>query len=184
MIKDTKKEILDTVLHCYYFKNKLIIFDGGHRCESLILLARENIHVKVCCYVYRDNLLTEETIDKAITDKFKMINQNTPIPKIYMDILDNTESDELKIKKDIIEDVFFEYKNLYFNFYSFSCICRRPNFNDTMFKDLCNKFEFKTKQDLIELLRQQNVKKTSSDKKHTKMLEKCDKHNFYLFFYL
>ena len=88
----------------------------------MILLTREQIYIKVCCYIYKDPNLTEKTIDKAITDKFKMINQNTPIPDIYMDILDNIDNNLLKNKKDIIEDVFLEYKKLYPEFYSISSI--------------------------------------------------------------
>lgn len=184
MIKDTKKEILDTVLHCYYFNGKLIVFDGNHRRESLILLSHEQIYIKVCCYIYKDPNLTEKTIDKAITKKFNMINQNTPIPDIYIDILENIDQcDKLKNKKDIIEDIFSEYKMLYPNFYSVNSKCRRPNFNDTIFKDLCNKFDFDSKEQLIEILKECNVKKISSNTKYENMLNKCDKYNFYLFFY-
>lgn len=119
-----------------------------------------------------------------------MLNQSTPIPDIYIDIIhninsvNNVDDNSLKIKKDIIEQVFLRYKTLYPDFYSVNSKCRRPNFNDTMFKDFCNKFDFQTKQELIDLLNKCNIKKTSSNNKHFKMLEKCTKRNFYLFFYL
>jgi hypothetical protein len=179
IIKD--KLILDTVLHFFYINNdtKLICFDGNHRREALILLNKiDNINIKVCCYVYKN--INPNNIDKEIIDKFKIINQMTPIPDIYSDILDNLQDSNLQSKAVIIENSFQEYKIKFKPFYSINSKCRRPNFNDTTFKDLCNKFNFNSKESLdkylIELNESNKIKKVSES-----ILNKCKAYNFYMF---
>lgn len=191
-IKD--KIILDSVLHFFYTNENanenLICFDGNHRREALILLNKiDNINIKVCCYIYKNNDL--KNINIEIMNKFKIINQMTPIPDIYSDIIDNlnkTNQNLIIHKKDIIEELFTEYKVKYKKFYSINSKCRRPNFNDTVFKDLCAKFQFNDKKELHNLLLQLNDKnKLEQIRTNVKtiisnqILTKCKTNDFYLF---
>jgi len=186
IIKD--KSILDTVLHFFYVNDnrneKLICFDGNHRREALILLYKKfNLNIKVCCYIYKCKNI--DNVDKEIVDKFRVINQMTPIPDIYNDIIENLDNNKALIdKKNIIEDIFKVYKNKYKQFYSVHSKCRRPNFNETKFKDLCNTFEFINKEQLIRCLENYNIEKRK--RVHNMVLSKtiiakCETQNFYLF---
>lgn len=179
-----KKLILDTVLHFFYTDDtsKLICFDGNHRREALILLNKiESINIKVCCYIYKN--VNPNDIDKEIIEKFKIINQMTPIPDIYSDILDNLQDNNLQVKVIIIEELFQEYKTKFKQCYSIKSKCKRPNFNDTTFKDLCNKYNFNTKEKLIKYLIELNesnkIKKISEVSENIKL--KCKAYDFYLF---
>ena len=179
-IKD--KLIIDTVLHFFHFNEKLICFDGNHRRKTLILLNKiNNINIKVCCYIYKNN--NPNNIDKEIIEKFKIINQMTPIPDIYSDILDNLKNKDIKAKAVIIEKVFEEYKIKFKQFYSIKSKCRKPNFNDTSFKDLCNTFDFTTEKQLHKHLIQLNDRKKK--KKHKNIFEnifnKCKTYDCYIF---
>lgn len=184
VIKD--KYILDTVLHFFYMNEdeKLICFDGNHRREALILLYKKyKLNIKVCCYIYKCKNMNN--IDKEIVDKFRIINQMTPIPDIYNDIISNLDDNQdLLKKKDILEDVFLVYKNKYKMFYSINSKCRRPNFNETTFKDLCNTFKFRCKNELINYLENYNINKKKSIKNtilSKTSIAKCDVQNFYIF---
>lgn len=180
------KSVLDTVLHFFYNndENRLVCFDGNHRREALILLYRKyNLNIKVCCYIYKCK--NSNNIDKEIVEKFRIINQNTPIPDIYMDIIDNlNENEALMEKKRVIEKIYTKYKNLYTAFYSVNSKCRRPNFNETSFKDLCNSFEFTTESKLDSLLKEFNL--TKKNQKHnsklsSSQLTKCETYDFFIF---
>lgn len=186
VIKD--KSILDTVLHFYYVNDngneKMICFDGNHRREALILLYKKfNVNIKVCCYIYKCKNINN--VDKEIVDKFRLINQMTPIPDIYNDIISNLDcNQDLIERKNIIEEVFNMYKIKYKQFYSVHSKCRRPNFNETTFKDLCNTFEFINKEQLTKCLENYNMEK----KKRVynivlskNAVAKCETQNFYLF---
>jgi len=179
IIKD--KYILDTVLHFFYVNDngveKLICFDGNHRREALILLYKKNnININVCCYIYKCQDINY--IDKEIVDKFRIINQMTPIPDIYNDILNNLDNNKTLIdKKNVIED---NYKL----FYSVNSKCRRPNFNETTFKDLCNIFEFSNKDELITVLENYNLekrKKIYNINLSKTSIAKCEIQKFYIF---
>ena len=184
-IKD--KLILDTVLHFFYINNNgkehLICFDGNHRREALILLYKtKDINIKVCCYIYK---CQSDNIDNEIIKKFNIINQMTPIPDIYLDILnnlnDNNSYNFIK-KKDIIENVFNTYKQKYKSFYSINSKCRRPNFNETTFKDLCNNLVFNSQNELEKELESLNCSKKNFDNKISKnIIFKCKTQDFYLF---
>lgn len=185
-IKD--KYILDTVLHFFYVNDngneKLICFDGNHRREALILLYKKStINIKVCCYIYKCKNVNH--IDKEIVGKFNIINQMTPIPDIYTDIVNNLGSnDNLINKKNIIEEVYETYKNKYKAFYSVNSKCRKPNFNETTFKDLCNMFDFSSKNELINKLEELNDikrKKIFNTLLSQNQRAKCESQKFYLF---
>lgn len=185
-IKD--KYILDTVLHFFYVNDngieKLICFDGNHRREALILLYKmNNINIKVCCYIYKCQNIN--FLDKEIVDKFRIINQMTPIPDIYNDIIENLDNNKMLIdKKNIIEEVFVLYKKKYKLFYSVNSKCRRPNFNETTFKDLCNVFTFNNKQELISCLEDYNSekkKKLYNIGLSKTTIAKCETQKFYIF---
>lgn len=186
-IKD--KTILDTVLHFMYVKDdkeRLICFDGNHRREALILLNKKyGINIGVCCYIYICSNINN--VDREIVDKFKIINQMTPIPDIYNDIIENLDSigdNNLLNRKNIIETIFNKYKKEYKSFYSVNAKCRRPNFNETTFKDLCNNLKFKSE---IEL--EQELCKLNEDKQRYRsklcssnnIIAKCETQKFYLF---
>jgi hypothetical protein len=178
------KCILDTVLYFYLYDNTLICYDGNHRLQALKeLYVKNDIDMNVCCYI---NLPQTDNIDVEIRDRFNMLNTNTPIPDIYLDIVNNLDNVNhnkliaLNNKKAIIERVFKKYCHVYTNFYKTSNKPRKPNFNDTMFKDLCNGFHFETRVDLIEHLERIN------DENRNKLMsvnirKKCDAHEFYIF---
>lgn len=87
--------------------------------------------------------------------------------------------------KNIVQDVFEEYKEKYHEFYSTRHQPIHSNFNEKMFKDLCNKFIFSTKQELLisldEYNHMQKNNKDSYNELSTKRRLKCDVFNFYLF---
>lgn len=185
-IKD--KYILDTVLHFFYVNDneneKLICFDGNHRREALILLYKtQNIDINVCCYIYKCKNINE--IDKEIVDKFRIINQMTPIPDIYNDIINNLDNNKLLIeKKQILENVFEIYKKKYKAFYSVNSKCRKPNFNETTFKDFCHNLEFDSKDDLIKQLNEININKQKqiyNTLLSNMKIAKCESYKFYIF---
>ena len=188
-ISDTIKDklILDTVLHFFYINDngneRLICFDGNHRREALILLYKKcGINIKVCCYIYKCKSDNIDNIDNEIIKKFNIINQMTPIPDIYLDIINNLDSDEYVYRKNIIESVFEIYKSKYKAFYSINSKCRRPNFNETIFKDFCNNITFNTQKELIKGLEHSNlINKTRQGKVSKNIIAKCETQDFYLF---
>ena len=76
------------------------------------------------------------------------------------------------------------YKAKYKAFYSINSKCRRPNFNETVFKDFCNNITFNTKKELVNDLEESNVINKSKilDTKVSKnIVAKCQMQDFYLF---
>lgn len=188
------KTILETVLYLIYNKdhNKLIVFDGNHRRQALINRYKvTGIDVCVFSYIYiiNDDFDTKEFHDK-VYEKFKIINNNTPIPELCYQILENTlykdNQEDLNLlynRQNIIENLLLEFKNKYSKFYSLSSNCYKPNFNDTKFYKLCDT-EFKTKEELLDKLNtinEFNKSKRDTVKLCDKTLKKCIKYNFYLF---
>ena len=188
-IKDTDKSILDTIIHCFLYNEQLIIFDGQHRVKAMkILYDISGIDIKSCCYIYNGSYLTDETIDSAIIEKFKLVNSNTPIPEIYNEILDDLSNKYLQNKKNIIEQVFIKYKKKYSKFYSINSRCNRPNFNDTKFKDFANECienfnkDNTTIEELENTLQILNIQKKNLYKNTFKnTYKKCESFDFYLF---
>lgn len=182
------KNILDTMLYFFKIDNKLICFDGNHRLSCLkdLYLLNKKI-IKVLCYIYIPQTNGDENdnghdhVNVEIRDKFNLLNKNTPIPDIYLDILkDLNKTNELNVRRDIIEDTYNEYKVVYKDFYKTSNKCQKPNFNDTMFKDLCNFQTFNTKDEL--LIELDNLNETNKTKRmSTRIRAKCSLHDFYLF---
>ena len=172
--------VLDSNLYFYLDNGKLICFDGNHRLESIILLKQKNqINIKIPCYIIETNL------ESVVIERFNIINSNSPIPIIYSDILNNINSEnqckKLNEKKDIIIELFDEYKTSRKNFYSIKQ-ARKPNFNETMFFDLCNSIEFNTKIELNnKLLELNESKKTIINKLSENQRNKCNAYDFYLF---
>jgi hypothetical protein len=173
------KNILDTMLYFFKIDNKLICLDGCHRSMAVkdLYITDQKI-LKVLCYIY---IPKTDNVNLEIRDKFNLLNKNTPIPDIYLDILkDLNHTNELNLRRDIIEDTFDEYKVKYKEFYKTSNKCQKPNFNDTMFKDLCNFQTFNTKDEL--LIELDNLNETNKTKRMTTRVKaKCSLHDFYLF---
>lgn len=182
------KSILDTMLYFYIDKNNLICYDGNHRLKALtdLYMKNETINIAVICHIM---VPQTDNIDIEIRDRFIILNLNTPIPDINTDIvnclgnitIENIEKTRLlNIRNAIIEETFIEYAKKYKEFHKSSNKPRKPNFNDTTFKDLCNSFYFKDKDELIKHLNQRN-----NDNKTRQMKEsektKCSKYGFYLF---
>jgi len=177
------KSILDTMLYFYIDCNNLICYDGNHRLQALkeLYIKNETLNIKVICHI-----MTPKTnnIDIEIRDHFVILNLNTPIPDINTDIinsLDNmVKTTNMNIRNDTIEEVFLEYKKRYKPFCMPSNKPKKPNFNDTTFKDLCHGFYFENKNELVNILIQRN-----NDNKTRQMKEKekikCDRYDFYLF---
>lgn len=184
-VEEIKKYIkhkltLDSVLYFYMYNNKLICYDGNHRLQSLAdLYTLHNLNIKVCCFITIP--VDPLNIDVEIRDKFKLLNQNTPIPDIYLEIVNNLDKNDSFIqRKDIIEETFNEYKIKYKEYYKTSNKPRKPHFNETIFKDLCNELNFNNKKELECELKTMN--KLKKKKKMTTMIEvKCDLQEFYLF---
>lgn len=173
------KTILDTMLYFFKIDNKLVCLDGNHRLSSLKdLYITENKIMKVLCYIY---IPQTDNVNVEIRDKFNLLNKNTPIPDIYLDILkDLNIVSELNARRDIIEETFNEYKLIYKNYYKVSSKCQKPHFNDTTFKDLCNAQTFTSKEELIYELNDLN--ETNKTKRMTARVKaKCSLHDFYLF---
>ena len=191
--KNTKKYTIDSMLHFVISTDKYVCLDGNHRREALILLFKtEKINLKIPCYISK---CKTENIDLEIREKFNIVNQNTPIPNVYIDIIDNigindngingndTTNENLIIKKDLIEEAFNFYKKNYKNLYSKNAKCRRPLFNETTFKDLCNELTFSDINELYKQLKELNLenKKTKTKNITINMLNKCQAYDFYLF---
>ena len=174
------KPVLDSVLYFYMHDNKLICLDGNHRLESLSdLYNLHNLNIKVCCFITKhDNPVN---IDVEIRDKFNLLNQNTPIPDIYLDIVNNLDRKDFLIKrKNTIEELFDEYKILYSEYYKTSNKPRKPHFNETIFKDFCNELTFNNNSQLHDELTK--INKLHKTKKMTLNIQvKCDLYEFYLF---
>lgn len=177
------KNIMDSIMYFYYDKytDKYICFDGNHRREALIVLSKRDINIKCLCYVY------EELDEDDIIKKFKIINETTPIPDIYIDLL-GTKDDtyiSLKEKCEIIDNVLHNYKKKYYMFYSVSSKPQRPNFNETMFYDLCNNIEDFTDElsltQQLENINNLNKKQIKIMKVTENIMNKCVKYNFYIF---
>ena len=186
-IEKNKYTTLDSMLYFFKVKDKLICIDGNHRREALILLYRKKQLMSVLCYIQQINEGNDD-VELEMKNKFKLINQNTPIPEIYMDILDENETakkDYLDKKKKIIENLLELYKLKFKTFYVSSNKPRKPNFNDTLFIDLCNSLNFDNEENLRKQLENLNLelfkKKFSKNKLTKKQQEKCKESNFYLF---
>lgn len=182
------KSILETMLYFYIDKNNLICYDGNHRLQALkdLYIKDETINIKVICHIM---IPQTNNIDIEIRNRFTILNLNTPIPDITIDIMNNLDiltpenvekTKRLNIRKNIIESVFKEYKKIYKPFYMTSNKPRKPNFNDTMFYDLCNGFYFETKTELIKLLIKRNQDNKIRQMKESEKI-KCNKHQFYIF---
>jgi hypothetical protein len=186
----TGKMLINTILHLFHcIENgieKLICYDGNHRRSALISLFNENgINMKVICHIHKN--IRPENIENEIAFNFNQINQNSPIPDMYLDIVNNLANPEitelLVAKKDIIETVFEEYKIRYKSCYVKSAKPRRPNFNDTKFKDLCNRYAFKTSLELKQQLEQLNAYNKAKDNTgiSENITNKCNISNCYFF---
>jgi hypothetical protein len=182
------KSVLDTMIYFYIDKNNLICYDGNHRLQALkeLYIKDETINIKVICHIM---IPQTNNIDIEIRNRFSILNLNTPIPDITIDIMNNLDiltpenvekTRRLNARKSIIENVFNEYKKIYKPFYMTSNKPRKPNFNDTMFYDLCNGFYFETKNELIKILiKRNNDNKTRQMKEGEKI--KCNLYKFYVF---
>jgi len=158
------KSLLDTVLSYVYIPNdnKYILFDGQHRFKAMKeLYDNENIIINCLCYVYYINELNYKNdktkIDKIIKDLFINKNLQTPLADIDIERLEQIDSTlNINTRSDIIHSVFLDYRNNFSKFYSTSNNPQRPNFNCCNFKNLCNKYEFNTKEELQNRLLQEN----------------------------
>jgi len=191
----SKKMILDSILYLVYNKNqnKFIVFDGNHRRQAIInIYNNTGLNMNVFCYVYTINEEYYDKFDEYIYDKFKLINNNTPIPEIYHQILEKkiinkneNETTVLSNKVTIVENLLEQYKKQYKKFYSLSSNCYKPNFNDSKFYTLCSDLDFNTKEGLISLLNAININKKIELNNKTslsvKNVDKCVKYGFYLF---
>lgn len=129
----TDKSILDSVIYFYLHNDNLICYDGNHRLQALKDLYNETcLDIKVLCYI---NIPQTNSIDIEIRDHFNLLNTNTPIPDIYLEIINNLNDKtdttdiilgkynkilELNKRKDIIEQAFCHYKQTYKTFYKIS----------------------------------------------------------------
>ena len=97
------------------------------------------------------------------------------------------ESEEVikQNKKKIVHTIFTQYKEQYHEFYSTRLQPIHSNFNEKMFKNLCNKFEFTSEEELLRHLSDYNLTQKQNKKAYnqlsTKRKLKCDVFNFYLF---
>jgi hypothetical protein len=180
-IKKNDFTTLDSVLYFYLNENKLICFDGNHRLESLMLLDKK---IKILCYIIKTDVIND------VITRFNIINSNTPIPDIYNDMLNTISEQHTNIqnteniiqKKDVIEFLFEEYKKEYKEYYKLKP--RKPHFNDTSFLNLCNEFEFNTRDELrikLKNLNENNKKNIKNFNLSKTQKNKCEYSNLYLF---
>ena len=195
LIQTSKPNILDSVLHFFFdnHSNKYICFDGNHRRQALVILHKQyNIQLQVLCYVHTFTLGDLESVDNLIIEKFNIINKSTPIPNIYTSIHDSLIIHDKSLQENnfhksvIMENVLRYYKNVYKSFYSLSSNPKRPNFNDTMFLDLCSELSFSSEEDLKQQLDSLNQKAKLPFDKDTSglssyIVHKCKQSQFFLF---
>ena len=88
-------------------------------------------------------------------------------------------------KRKMVHTIFTQYKEQYHEFYSTRLQPIHSNFNEKMFKNLCNKFEFTSEEELLAHLSDYNLMQKQNKKAYnqlsTKRKLKCDVFNFYLF---
>ena len=98
------------------------------------------------------------------------------------------ESDDIKLlhREKIINNIFLKYKDEYHEFFSLKMNPVFSDFNEQMFKNLCNKFSFDIEENLLALLNEYNLEQKKNINVYNKLLSvkrklKCEKYNFYLF---
>lgn len=142
----------------------------------------------------------QEQIDNALPDIYNELHINPVVHPIqdmhHVDVVTESynpyEAEEIYehntdkyLRDDIIENVFQEYKETYHEFYSLRPQPMHSNFNEKMFKDLCNKFIFNTPEELLICLNNYNLSqkqnKDAYEQLSIKRKLKCDLFNFYLF---
>jgi hypothetical protein len=121
--------------------------------------------------------IIESVVKPGINNK--NIEQLDQFPALKEDTIDDLQ------RNMIIDDVFRFYKKHYHEFYSTHKTPIHSNFNEVMFKTLCNKFYFKSKNQLLEKLHDYNIKQKSNACKFNHLSKKrklkCDMFNFYIF---
>lgn len=150
----------------------LICYDGNHRREVFDKLNDGNL---VCIVDVIFHATQEE-----VFESFKNINKSIQLPALYTEQTIDTKNEILGLVKK------YEYR--YKNFLSASNNPKRPNFNRDGFaaniNDIYEYFKYKkTINDIEELLEKLNEKYSKQDhpKASIKTIEKCKKHNFWLF---
>lgn len=147
------------------------LIDGQHRYNAIMQLQSRGYAEEI--YVEFIDIQSEN----EMKDNYNLVNKNTPLPKF-------PES----INKDIPEQAFIRFENLYPDYYSLSTRPRRPNLNKTHFQEalayLTEKINVKCSSDLFNIVNDynKNLSNWSSYPKDVSesMLEKCKKNGFYL----
>lgn len=154
----------------------LVCYDGNHRREHMNTLEDQN----TLCIV--DIMFNASSDD--IYQAFQAINKAVDVPEIYL-------GDFMNIKDDVL-DLVKKYETTYKSFVSKSAKCRSPNFNrDVLTENITDIYKYlngsKTIAEIGELLNTLNneYSKNKMCKNHTKypdaIVEKCKKHNLWLF---
>jgi hypothetical protein len=182
-IKEKLKERLCIIgeIRIWKYKNNNYIYDGLHRYKASELLYNdENINLDL-------NIIIYETLNEQdIINEFIDINKSIAIPALYID-----ES----LNVPYIQPIIRQYQEKYPSFAKSTRLPQKPNFNRDIIVDLIcnilkNQADF-TSQKLVEILEKINmiIKDDIINKNYymkeplKKCIEKCEKHNLYLFMY-
>ncbi len=187
MIYSNYVNILNSMIYCYYYNNKLIVYDGNHRLNAIKnCYEKDNININVLCYITIPNEFIDiYNIDSHIYESFKIVNKNTELPDIYLKILENNNNIDMAI---IITNVFNDFKRKYKIHYSKAEKPRSPNFNETTFMNLCyslfEEYTIINEEDLYNILIYINSKYLLNNDltlKPLKSVNKCHESGLYLF---
>lgn len=174
-------------IHCCKETNKNYLVDGQHRYYAIKELIEK--------HKYKNQLVTIELVNVDTLDdlreNFNLINQNTKMPKFPKDL-----------NKSIIEKVSSKLFDDYPNIWSSSTRPQKPNINQTYFQEgvafLFNKLNLifgreLSESELLTIILDKNKELSKKDlskiphlsklKTKDKIIDKCEKANFYLGIY-
>lgn len=123
----------------------------------------------------------EETpiVQEVIVEETQIVEE-PPVPNVELGV-DHAHD----TRDEMIHCVFLHYSNEYEEFYSTRHTPIHSNFNEKMFKDLCETFTFNTVDELKECLHDYNLMRKQDVKAYRNLSKKrqlkCDLFKFYLF---
>jgi hypothetical protein len=179
-----KTNICDGQILLAIINGKCVCYDGAHRLEaSKIHFPNGGVNVRIM----------NDSCDNEVRKEFERINKSIPVPELYF------SDDDVSIRlSSIIQEVTKGLIENYPSFVSTSRKPQRPNFNRDTFADTLSDFlkEIMNNEKLMSittediarilgdtnaLIRVNHYNKSARIKASTKILNKCEVNNFYLF---
>jgi hypothetical protein len=131
-----------------------------------------------------ERLLAERVETEHLQNLERLLAERVEAERLLAERVE-AERVEAERVEGIVENSFEQYKEQYHEFYSTRPQPIHSNFNEKMFKELCNKFTFNTIETLLTHLDDYNLiqkrNKEAYNKLSRKRKLKCDVFNFYLF---